>query len=717
MRDYPIGAFLFWKVEKEKVNDYEFYEFLRNYHEKKNRHNPKANVKGDESITAILDGQQRLTSLYVGLKGSYAYKLPRKRWDNDEAFPERQLYLNLLRSAEDPELEFEFRFLTNPEKKPKDEAHYWFPISEILNLKEPHEINEYLIKKGLFTDFGKEKASFANRALSKLHNITHIKPTISYYLEKSPQLDKVLNIFIRINSAGTELSYSDLLLSIATAQWEEKDAREEIINFVDEINNIGEGFNFNKDFVLKSCLIISDFTDIAFKVDNFNKSNMLTIENNWEEITKAIKLAVNLVASFGYNRDTLSSNNALIPIAYHLKKIGLPDNFAKSTYTIQERKIIRKWLLHSLMKRAFSGQPDNVLRPIRKMIQESNSSFPLQDIINHFKGTNKSLIFSEADVENLLYAKYGQGFLFSLLAMLYPSFDFKNIFHVDHIHPKSLFTRTKLKKFGVSEADVETYLYYHNYIGNLQLLEDIPNIEKQDKHFEDWFYQTLKTKEERSRYRELHSIPDVDLSFDNFIKFFETRKEMIQEKLRKAFIEEVPDIGDRIQEFGKSIVTKKIDRSIISSGSNVAPNVDTAKKVSAKQEGLKIRSSWVQKMASIGVNLNGHGKRYITAHGKSIGIASANELNKPHLSDKWFLGLKDERADIVVLLCRDSNKNVHDLVLPVAELGPTWSKLSRSRGEIKFHVQKQNGDFQLLIPGDNPITVSSYNGNYQLLSH
>lgn len=113
----------------------------------------------------------------------------------------------------------------------------------------------------------------------------------------------MLNIFIRINSGGTILSYSDLLLSIATAQWEQKDAREEINNFVDEINEIGNGFNFNKDFVLKTCLVLTDFSNIAFKVDNFNKSNMLKIESNWEDITKAIRLAVNLVSSFGFNRE------------------------------------------------------------------------------------------------------------------------------------------------------------------------------------------------------------------------------------------------------------------------------------------------------------------------------------------------------------------------------------------------------------------------------
>ena len=96
MRDYPISSFLFWQVDKKNIENYQFYEFVREYHERDNTHNPKANIHGESGVTAILDGQQRLTSLYIGLKGTYAYKLSRKRWDNDSAFPKRRLYLNLL---------------------------------------------------------------------------------------------------------------------------------------------------------------------------------------------------------------------------------------------------------------------------------------------------------------------------------------------------------------------------------------------------------------------------------------------------------------------------------------------------------------------------------------------------------------------------------------------------------------------------------------------
>ena len=79
MMDYPINAFLFWKVPKEKAKEFSFYEFLRDYHQRTGRHNPKANISGSDDIIAILDGQQRMTSLYIGLKGSYAYKLSYKR--------------------------------------------------------------------------------------------------------------------------------------------------------------------------------------------------------------------------------------------------------------------------------------------------------------------------------------------------------------------------------------------------------------------------------------------------------------------------------------------------------------------------------------------------------------------------------------------------------------------------------------------------------------
>ena len=49
----------------------------------------------------VLDGQQRLTSIYIGLKGSYAYRLKYKQKKSENAYPVRYLYLNLIDDAQD----------------------------------------------------------------------------------------------------------------------------------------------------------------------------------------------------------------------------------------------------------------------------------------------------------------------------------------------------------------------------------------------------------------------------------------------------------------------------------------------------------------------------------------------------------------------------------------------------------------------------------------
>ena len=539
MRGYPIGTFLFWEISKDHVTDYDFYGFINNYHENKSTHNKKVDLKGSDGVTAVLDGQQRLTSLYVGLKGTYAYKLKYLSRNNQNAYPIRKLYLNLLASPTDSDNEYDFQFLTDKEVENSKEA-FWFEVGSILDMKTDGDVflfvNDNISYSDKF-DYSKEQSKFAINALSRLYNVINKDGIISYYRERSAELDKVLNIFIRVNSGGTKLSYSDLLLSIASAQWEKHDAREEITDFVDYINGIGDGFRINKDFVLKTSLVLSDFSDIAFKVDNFNKSNMMKIEENWDNIKTAITQAINLVSSFGYSGETLNSNNALIPIAYYFLKIGLPNNFVSSSNTKDIRAKIKKWLIQSLLKRVFSGQPDNVIRPIRDIIRnEQSSDFPYDSIVEKFKGTNKSILFSDDDIEQLLKLQYGKSDTLSTLMLLYPSLDFNNKFHEDHMYPKSKFKKPYLRKMGVSEDKLDEYISCVNDISNLQLLAAQLNEEKLNTDFDVWFNKQYITDAEKFQYRTINYLPEMEYSYDKFLVFMDERQKLLKSKLEEILL-------------------------------------------------------------------------------------------------------------------------------------------------------------------------------------
>ena len=269
MRGYPIGSFLFWKIDEQHKTSFRFYDFIRNYHEKDNKHNPIASTKKADNLTAILDGQQRLTALYIGLRGSYAYKRKYLAERNLNAYPKRFLYLDVVstfakesdesdESDEDgrESLLYNFKFLEASDAEDKR----WFKVAEVLNFKQLSDVNNYLNEKNLRSGI-----------LENFYEVIIRNNIINFYEETHSDIDQVLDIFVRTNSGGTVLSKSDLLLSTVTARWKDdqtgKGARDQIIEFVDEINNIREGFNFNKDFVLKCCLMLADL-NVEFLVKN-----------------------------------------------------------------------------------------------------------------------------------------------------------------------------------------------------------------------------------------------------------------------------------------------------------------------------------------------------------------------------------------------------------------------------------------------------------------
>ena len=531
MRGYPIGTFLFWKVDEGKIKDFQFYEFLKEYHETNNTHCKKTDISDEQEIIAVLDGQQRITSFYLGLTGTYAYKKPYMSHKKPEAYPKRKLYLNLLKPSDELEAEYDFCFLTKEDAVSKDDKFYWFECSRILSFKDKNEIYDYLDENDLSDTsiHEKEVVKFTRNTLNRFYDAIHKDGTISFYLEEGEELDKVLQIFIRINSGGTTLSYSDLLLSIATAEWKEKDAREVIHDFVDYINGIGDGFAFHKDLVLKSCLVLADFPNVKFRVDNFNKDNMRTIEKNWEKISSSLRAAILLVANFGYNAKSLIATNAIIPIAYFIYKNEFEGQILDKGSRESDRKAIKEWLARVLLKGTFGGSPDSIYPVMRELIKDNLGHFPLKETIDFYKGKSKSISFSRDEIDNLLEFQHGKPKTYCALTLIYPGLNHSFQYHQDHIHPKSKFNERSMKEAGFSDEKIKQFNAEANGIANLQLLDATGNKEKSAKPFKEWLNSKCTNQPIKDQYLSQHHISlDQSLDFEDFMDFVSMRRETIK---------------------------------------------------------------------------------------------------------------------------------------------------------------------------------------------
>ena len=133
MQGFPIGTFLFWKVNDPKViKDFVFYKFISHYKQYESRNDRQEMSGAKNEIISVIDGQQRLTSMYIALRGSYRYKTHRKRRSSADAFPVRHLYINLI-TKNKKNIEYEFRFLLEKEALIIKEDEIWYKVTNILN--------------------------------------------------------------------------------------------------------------------------------------------------------------------------------------------------------------------------------------------------------------------------------------------------------------------------------------------------------------------------------------------------------------------------------------------------------------------------------------------------------------------------------------------------------------------------------------------------------
>lgn len=564
MRNYPFGTFLFWRLHRERAESYVFYEFLKEYDERNPYNRRKTGAFLHEEIVGVLDGQQRLSSMYIGLMGTHTEKAPYKRSSNPNAYEKMCLYLNLLSlpyyiDAEDnistiEETNFEFRFLTEWGAKnnvirkvtkedgtSKDEPIFWMKVGYVLSWKSEPEFDKIVedfqkqCEKKAQIDAISQNKRLIKRGLDTLHRRIHRDELINYFEVAKDDLEDILKIFVRVNSGGTILSKTDLLFSTIVATWD--NGRDQIESLLKKINEKGDGFNFGNEYIMRCCLVLSD-GPVLYKVNSFKSENVEKIRSEWPNIAAAIEKTVDLLVEFGFSGSVLSSQNATIIIAYYIYKGG--------SLNKESKEGIQKYLIHALLNGIYGSAQDQMITELRKAFREEiktdtdkiayrghYTNFSFEEILKIKLPQQMSLAVTEEDIERFLLYRKGPA-SFWVLSLLYPQLRFNEvIFHQDHIHSAAGFTEEKYREMEIPQEQWQEWWNLRDCVPNLQLMTGRQNNSKNATPFKDWFIQMDEA--ERTAFTKNNYLPtNVDLGFENFMEFFKQRKEKLRLELRKV---------------------------------------------------------------------------------------------------------------------------------------------------------------------------------------
>jgi hypothetical protein len=573
MRDYPIGTFLFWMLKREKAKEYVFYEFLKDFDEREPFNKRKEGAFLHDPVVGVLDGQQRLSSIFIGLMGTQTEREAGRHATNPNAYQRTRLYLNLLslpysigvdgKLNLEEDTNFEFKFLANHEKDQDSrlrtveddrgvrqqikEPVFWFKVGQVLDWESDPDRDEifslFLEKSTLLQVQALENSKKAIlRCLDVLNNRFNKEENINYFEIKRDELEEILQVFIRVNSGGTILTKSDLLFSTIVATWDS--GREKIEDLQTVVNSKGDKFNFGIEYFMRCCLVLLDLP-ISYKVNSFQSSNVQKIRDSWENISKAINKTVDLLVEFGFNSSLLASQNSTLVIAYYIFKGGSLDADSKSG--------IRKYLVHAMLKNIYGSSQEALLSRLREAIQnEHQTNFDFEKLTKLDLPNRHSLTISNDDLEQFLTYKKGyQSFL--VLTLLYPNLRYQQVqFHQDHIHPAAGFSENKLKDMGFSTDQIKDWIDKRDCIPNLQFLEGRENQSKNATPIQAWLKE--QSEVEPIAFMQSNYFPtEISLDFQDFDKFFEARKDLLRNALQRVLvvnneamqtIEEIDETGE-----------------------------------------------------------------------------------------------------------------------------------------------------------------------------
>lgn len=505
MREYPISTLLVWRTR----SGIKRRKFIDTYSQDiKLSQFQMPEDTGTKQL--VLDGQQRLQSLFIGLCGSY---------DKEE------LYFHVLSGGEagDPEdMRFKFRFL-----KPSKALFPWVRFRDLVfSTDMPNKQSADLVARGGMALSPEQEDQLVTN-LWQIQKVFVQGEVISYQeldSVENPQAYKdndVVEIFIRANSGGTKLGKSDLLFSLLTASWDDADeAMEELLT---ELN--ATGYAFTRDFILKTCLVLLG-KGAAYDVKKFREpETKRAITEQWSRISAAIRDVRDYLYGKTYIRSdyALPSYLTLIPVIYY--RYRFPREW-------QTTKGVDTYLLRTLLCGAFSGRPDGLIDKCVRRIDQSRQ-FSVTELFEVIHNDGRNLDVTE---ETLLNASYGSKQIHLIFNLWYRQFDYQPAYsgnqpQVDHVFPQSLMRAVKTHNPKTGNLSLMRYpAAVRDQLANCMLLTADENgfQGKCDQAPKDWF------ADKSDAYLDMHLIPKLPSlwELDNFEKFIEARRKLIVEKFK-----------------------------------------------------------------------------------------------------------------------------------------------------------------------------------------
>jgi hypothetical protein len=317
-RGYPIGTLLLWESAYDS---------------------PQTALGGQGPKLWIVDGQQRVTSLAL-LFGKKPYW-----WSDHEEWNRLYEKYDVLASiARDIEnLEFG---LINPVRKKSNE---WVSVRQVLNSPNLSELGAEVAEK-----LGNSKR-FAE-IHEKLQSIKKIVAAPLYEIIVDHELEDVAEIFSRLNTAGTKIRESDIVIALVAAK-QQGWIRKNFDPFLKDLE--AKGFDFDPGVVVRTFAIVGHGSARLKDVPQSFWEQSAAFEEHWEETKEAITSVVKNLNEYGIlSSDLLPSLNALIPV--FVMRANFPQDF--------EFPKALNWLLIATRDGRYSGSAITILDRDTKQI-------------------------------------------------------------------------------------------------------------------------------------------------------------------------------------------------------------------------------------------------------------------------------------------------------------------------------------------------------------